>query len=233
MTGGCAELRHDLGVYVLGAIDPPRRAEVDTHLAVCPACRDELAGLAGLPALLSRVSEEQLGDAAVGAGDTLLDRVLAHAAEERRRTRRRILLAAAAAVFAAVMIVGGGVWAVRSDGPAAPAPGGPSSRPPVAAPAPTFFASDPASHVTAAVGLTPKAWGTAVTAQLSGLPGHTSCRLVAVGQGGERDTAASWYVSYKENAVFNGSTAVQRNDLARFEVISGTGDRLLVIPVGN
>jgi hypothetical protein len=52
----CAEARLSLGVYVLGAIDPAERTLVDHHLATCRDCRDELAGLAGLPALLARVS---------------------------------------------------------------------------------------------------------------------------------------------------------------------------------
>ncbi|MEU6752275.1 zf-HC2 domain-containing protein, partial [Spirillospora sp. NPDC046719] len=56
----CADVRTALGVYVVGAIDPAERGRVDAHLEGCPACRDELAGLAGLPALLGRVEEAQL-----------------------------------------------------------------------------------------------------------------------------------------------------------------------------
>ena len=55
----CPEARISLGVYVLGAIDPAERALVDAHLATCRDCRDELAGLADLPALLARVSTEE------------------------------------------------------------------------------------------------------------------------------------------------------------------------------
>ena len=40
---------------MLGAIDPAERTQVDEHLATCPDCREELASLAGLPALLRRV----------------------------------------------------------------------------------------------------------------------------------------------------------------------------------
>jgi anti-sigma factor RsiW len=54
-AGDCAQARHELGVYVLGAIGPAGRARVDQHLAACPRCREELAGLAGLPGLLRRV----------------------------------------------------------------------------------------------------------------------------------------------------------------------------------
>jgi len=37
------------------AIDPAERSVVDVHLSTCPECREELAGLAGLPALLRRI----------------------------------------------------------------------------------------------------------------------------------------------------------------------------------
>lgn len=52
----CGTARVCLGVYVLGSIDPAERSLVDTHLGACRDCRDELAGLAGIPALLARVS---------------------------------------------------------------------------------------------------------------------------------------------------------------------------------
>ena len=57
MTGltDCGDIRHALGVYVVGAIDPAERSVVDAHLSRCLECREELAGLAGLPALLGRV----------------------------------------------------------------------------------------------------------------------------------------------------------------------------------
>src|SRR5262249_56994587 len=54
-AASCREIRHSLGVYVLGAIEPGDRAQVDEHLATCADCREELASLAGLPALLRRV----------------------------------------------------------------------------------------------------------------------------------------------------------------------------------
>ena len=68
----CAEVRTSLGVYVVGAIEPAERARLESHLEGCPACRDELAGLAGLPALLGRVDQEQLAQVA-GPPPDLLD----------------------------------------------------------------------------------------------------------------------------------------------------------------
>jgi anti-sigma factor RsiW len=52
----CAQIRPELGVYVLGAIAPADRAAVNRHLASCPRCREEVTELAGLPALLRKVS---------------------------------------------------------------------------------------------------------------------------------------------------------------------------------
>jgi len=120
-TMDCPEVRISLGVYVLGAIDPAERAVVDAHLATCRDCRDELAGLAGLPALLARVSmEEAIALAAtdddpfpVTGGDTLepprelLATVIDLTAARRRRRRwRDASLGVAAALVIAVGVFG-------------------------------------------------------------------------------------------------------------------------------
>lgn len=61
MTGtwACGEIRLELGIYVLGAIEAAGRSAVDAHLARCIACRNELAELTGLPGLLSRVTADE------------------------------------------------------------------------------------------------------------------------------------------------------------------------------
>jgi predicted lipoprotein with Yx(FWY)xxD motif len=53
-AGTCAGIRPQLGVYLTGAIAPADRMAVVRHLTACAGCRAELAGLAGLPALLRR-----------------------------------------------------------------------------------------------------------------------------------------------------------------------------------
>ncbi|NVI86296.1 anti-sigma factor, partial [Actinomadura sp. BRA 177] len=79
----CTDVRTSLGVYVVGALDPGERSRLEEHLERCPACRDELAGLAGLPAMLGRVEREQL-ERVTGPPPELLDGLLARAAERRR-----------------------------------------------------------------------------------------------------------------------------------------------------
>jgi anti-sigma factor RsiW len=55
-AGSCAEIRLELGVYVLGVIGAADRSLVEAHLACCADCRAELAELAGLPRLLRRAT---------------------------------------------------------------------------------------------------------------------------------------------------------------------------------
>src|SRR5690349_7106205 len=97
-VASCREIRQALGVYVLGAIDPAERAVVDRHLAGCPDCREELAGLAGLPAMLRKVpiSEAErltISDLDLAADDLptkdMLDSLVARTANVRRIHRWR------------------------------------------------------------------------------------------------------------------------------------------------
>ena len=108
----CGDIRRALGVYVVGAIDPAERATVDAHLPHCSDCREELAGLAGLPALLGRVPKEDAERLALGSEELeeapaeLLDSLLRQVAARRRARRWRGIAAAAAA---AIIAVGGGI----------------------------------------------------------------------------------------------------------------------------
>jgi anti-sigma factor RsiW len=114
----CGDSREALAVYVLGAIEPADRDVLDRHLAGCADCREELASLAGLPALLRRVSVEEAtalaaGDAGVGPGDYLpsgpvLHSMLARSSRQRRRRART----RAAAAAAAGLVAGAGAIAV-------------------------------------------------------------------------------------------------------------------------
>ncbi|MBO0835893.1 MAG: zf-HC2 domain-containing protein, partial [Actinobacteria bacterium] len=105
----CRDVRLLLGVYVVGAIEPAERSVVDDHLSYCQACRDELAGLAGLPAMLSRVPVEDVEqlDRVLALPENieppaeLLDSLLARVVARRRNRLWRGAVAAAAAVAVA------------------------------------------------------------------------------------------------------------------------------------
>jgi hypothetical protein len=72
-SASCTDLREELGVDLLGTTGPADRSAVYRHLACCPACRTELAALAGLPALPGPVSSTEAGTllAAIPAPPTL------------------------------------------------------------------------------------------------------------------------------------------------------------------
>lgn len=95
-SGTCAGFRSHLGVYLTGAIAPADRAAVVGHLVACEDCRAELAGLAGLPALLRRppvraaaylpAPDEDApgGDAGREPGEALLGRLVRSVTRLRR-----------------------------------------------------------------------------------------------------------------------------------------------------
>ena len=109
------DLQRSLGAYVLGALGPAERVELDAHLAGCAACREELASYAGLPALLSRVALQEADDGPPSPPPSLLPRVLGAVERERGRDARRLhrwqagaaaLAAAAAAAVLLPVVVG-------------------------------------------------------------------------------------------------------------------------------
>ena len=46
--------------YVLGSLSAADRREFETHLAGCPSCREAVAELGGVPALLSQLSLQDM-----------------------------------------------------------------------------------------------------------------------------------------------------------------------------
>lgn len=238
MMSTCSWVRTSLGVYVLGAIEPAERAEVDAHLPSCALCRDEVAALAGLPALLGRISEEQISEVA-DPPPALLEQLLTKAAAERPNRRRQWFSLAVAAVL--VLIVGALIGALLSPGS-----GGPStpplarSSPPPATSAPATpqqprleerSAMDPVTRVEAWVGMRDQAWGTALTLRLKGAPTGAHCRMFAVAKNGHRDVAGAWHYGGKnEYEQFQGSTMISRSDLSQIEIVTTEGHHLVTIP---
>jgi hypothetical protein len=228
MNSECTRLRISLGVYVLGAIEPGERALVDAHLSTCPRCRDELAALAGLPALLGRVTEDQIAQLSPPP-DELLESILAQTAGESRARRRhsRVWLAAAAAAL--VVVTGGGVLAATRIGGTRPAPAVTKQVQPPAAKGTAVSGNDPVTGVSARINMQPKQWGTAFAVRLTGAPPGAQCRLIAVDKNGRSDVAGGWQVTYAGHVDFNGSSMIPRDQIASVEVRTTDGKRLLSV----
>jgi hypothetical protein len=223
----CREMRILLGVYVVGAIDPAERALVDEHVSECAACRDELAGLAGLPAMLSRVPEadvEKLAGNVASLPDPaepspeLLNSLLRHVAARRRARMWRGIAAAAAA---AVIAVGGTATVMELTGHGARQP-----------------AVDVASGVNATAGITARvdystaAWGTAMRVQVAGITPGTACRFWVITATG-RSFAGAWTVTQAGYASpwYSASSRVPPGAIRAFQITTA-GKSLVTIPAG-
>ena len=202
-------LREQLGAYALGALEPRERAEVDAHLRECPACREELARLAALPGLLSRLSPDDPPDPDPPAdvGERALG---AWSARHRARRRRRRAWGAAglAAAAAAVLIVVGLVVATGDDDPG----GVPLRIQPVAT---------DAGEVAGTAWADGRDWGTAIGVDLRRLPDRSAYELTAVAQDGHREVAATWAPTADGSARVQGSCAILPDDMAGYEVTAG------------
>lgn len=219
----CRELRQLLGVYVVGAIDAAERSVVDDHLAQCQGCREELAYLAGLPALLGKVpvaEAERINDLAIGLvaeepDGELLDSLLRRVAVRSKTRRWRGMLAVAAAAVIGVAGAAGVVEAV-SGGSSVPA-------------TESVQAVNPSTHVTALVRYAQVSWGTVMQVRVTGVPVGTTCTFWAVGQNGHRWLAATWTVgtSYSQSGWYaaNAHVASPRS----FQLTSG-GRLLVTVP---
>jgi anti-sigma factor RsiW len=228
----CGEVRLELAVYVLGALEPGDRSVVDRHLADCAYCRDELAGLAGLPALLRRVSPAEASalagdEASTGRRADLpsgpaLRRLLTGASRDRRRRRVRVQVAVAAA---AGLVVGAGV--ITGWQAAGPAGGHPAASAP--AWAASAWAASPQTGVSATVRYAARAWGVQMIVQVRGVPAGTTCELDVISSQGQVTTAGGWTMAGGQ-AWYPASSSEPLTDVRRFAVTSGP--RILVnIPV--
>ena len=207
-----------LGAYVLGALDRDERSELEAHLDTCVICRDELDRLAPLPGLLSRLSADEADGLGAPEPDPArrrapLEGALAEVARVRRRSRvARVAAAAAALALAVVLAVGNPLPGGGEDGTPAPL---------------TASAFDARTGVEGVAALSRRPWGTHVRLRLSGVRPGERCRLVARGEGGTAEVAATWRAGYLGTADVPGAVAIPRHRLASLEVV-GAGGRLLV-----
>jgi hypothetical protein len=235
-TWDCTDARPALGVYVLGAIDPAERGLVDSHLVTCRDCRDELAGLAGLPALLARVNPDEVSricadDAMYAAADDqppaeLLGTVRDLAEARRRRNRWRVLSAAAAVVVIAAGLFGGlssmGGTTKTIKVPLTPGSGSWE----------TVQATSKVSPASASIAYSDQLWGYAFEVLAQRIPIGTTCTLWVVLKDGTRIRAAGWTTASDEGRVwYSGSMETTASPISEFQVTAGNRVLLTATPI--
>jgi len=212
-----AELRLSLGSYVLGSLDRADRAALDAHLPGCPACREELASYAALPALMSRLSIDQVRQPTPTVPPTVLSRALNTVAAARnstvtqlRRWRRATVLSAATIV---AVLFGATLLHTQTSSP-------PEGTPLIATAG--VSASGSAS-------LQAKPWGTAVSLQLQGLPQGDSFTAWVTAPNGTRSIAATWTPSPNGHATLTGAANITDTPHAALQIMQGD-TTLLTLP---
>ena len=234
LTWDCAEARPSLGVYVLGAIDPAERGLVDAHLTTCRDCRDELAGLAGLPALLARVNPDEVSR--ICADDTvrtvtddqqppaeLLGTVLGLAEARRRRNRWRFL-----SVAAAVLVIAVGLFAGLKSATST------TTTRVIPNTAMAWESAQGTNHVTGAtadVAYTRELWGNAFQVLVDRIPEGTTCQLWVVHPDGSRTQVAAWTTSQDEGTVWYwGSMPKTAGPISKFQITAGNKVLVTITP---
>jgi hypothetical protein len=213
------ELRLSLGSYVLGSLDPADRAALDAHLPGCPACREELATYAALPALMSRLSIDQVRQPTPTVPPTVLSRALNTVAAERnstvtqlRRWRRATVLSAAAATIVAVLF---GATLLHTQTPSPPEG--------------TPLIATAGVSASGSASLQAKPWGTALTLQLQGLPQGDGFTAWVTAPNGTRSIAATWTPSPDGHATLTGAANITDTTHATLQIMQGD-TTLLTLP---
>ncbi|MFD9909487.1 anti-sigma factor family protein [Streptomyces sp. NPDC059063] len=201
------ERHRDAGAYALGVLDDADAFRFEDHLMDCARCRARLDEL-DLPVRLLRSYGP--APAPLTAPDPrLLDRLVDVAGRARRVRRRRWVGAVVAGV---VLAVAGPTAAVLTSG-------GPER----------VAASGVRGEVSAVLTARGRSWGTEVGLRVRDLAGPRTCRLVAVGVDGSEETVTTWRaVGRVVNTV--GSTGLRPEGVARYEIRTLDGARLLTLP---
>ncbi len=253
---GQGDVHETVGAYALGILDDAEASVFETHLATCDWCAQQLDELAGMEPMLAALADlpgargmPAHGTPAIGTSlsarpsPRLVNRLVDEVAERRAQKRRRGMYMVAAS---AAMIIGGPVTARAVTNGGEPSN---EAKPLKSSPAEDSFfngmteklyATDPATKVSATVGMERKTWGTHTVLELKNLKGPQKCSLIAVGINGDRETVSSWSVpksgygikdgtdeTAKKALYVHGAASMTPNEIDHFEVVTFDGTRLV------
>ncbi|MBR8638368.1 zf-HC2 domain-containing protein [Streptomyces tuirus] len=211
------ERHRDVGAYALGVLDEAEAFRFEDHLMECPRCAAEVTefGATTRQLMLYRRATPRFVHPMAQPGPRMLDRLLAEVATRRRAGRRRLLFAMAASV----------AFAVSVPGIAMMAQGG-SEDPPV-----RVAATDARTGVWAQVTTEDEASGSQVELKVKDSAGSRPCHLVIVGRDGSEETATSWHGPGHDAQphTMMASSSMHPDEIARYEIRTATGERLVML----
>lgn len=216
--------------YVLGSLSSVDRREFEGHMAQCPACRNAVAELSGVPALLSQLDREEFvaiaesGDippATPEPSPELLPSLLAKVAWRRRRARviTWVASSAAAAVLAVGVFVG-----IQGHSP--------SATPAQSVAASSEMAQVGTNLLTSTVQLSSQHWGTAINLKCVCLAPpyahHDTLAMVVVGRDGSQTRLATWVAEPGHTATPAASISTPIEQIAAVQVVAADSGQVLL-----
>jgi anti-sigma factor RsiW len=214
--------------YVLGSLSASDRREFEAHMAHCPACREAVADLSGVPALLSQLDHEQVAamdepgrtEATPELSPELLPSLLATVRFRRRRTR----VATWVASSAAAAVLGVGVLVGVEGHFSTPAQQVTASSQQMAQVGTNLLAST--------VQLVGEHWGTSINMKCVCLAPpnahHDTLAMVVVGRDGSQTRLATWVAVPGHTATPAGSISMPADQIAAVQVVSADSGQVLL-----
>jgi anti-sigma factor RsiW len=218
--------------YVLGSLSAAERREFEEHMAACPGCREAVAELSGVPALLSRLDRGEVAAMNVQGVESvsgtypgtpelspeLLPSLLSTVRWRRRRTRAAVWLAAAA------VLLGVGVFVGVQRYSSAPAHQVAASAQPMAQVGTTLLAST--------VQVSGQHWGTSISLNCVCLAPvtapHDTLAMVVVGRDGSQTRLATWVAEPGHTASPAGSISTPVDQIAAVQVVAADSGQVLL-----
>ncbi|MBV9351382.1 MAG: zf-HC2 domain-containing protein [Mycobacterium sp.] len=221
--------------YVLGSLSPTDRREFEAHMGACPSCRNAVAELGGMPALLSQLDRDELAamDSETDQADRnggepslppeLLPSLLAKVSRRRHRSRLMTWTAGAAAAVVLAISVFVGIHGHLST--SAPVP-------PQASVLTQSMNQVGTTALASSFSLSSKSWGTVVDMKCVCLAPinarHDRLAMVVVGRDGSRTRLATWTAEPGHTATPAGSISTPVTQIAALQVVLADNDRLLL-----
>jgi Putative zinc-finger len=222
--------------YVLGSLDAEERRHYEAHLSTCARCREAVAELTGMPALLALLDPDEVAALDEASPELpqpppeLLDSLLAKVSwRDRRRRRLSWTMAAATAAAAAVVIaVLVGIH---------PSSSVPSGAPPATSASALTMTRVAPNSINATVSLISQGAGTRIEMTCT-YPkesedsdkhdnGVDKLAMVVVGRDGSRAQLATWMAPPGVTVRPVGLTPMRMDQIAAVQIVSDDGDVLL------
>jgi hypothetical protein len=227
--------------YVLGSLSSAERREFEEHMRTCKECRQAVAEISGMPALMSRLDSDdvlaidergQPENALPPMRPELLTSLLKKVTWRRRRSR--VVAWSTAAAAAAVLVMG--LFIALQSNSVIPTPVPPAQASAAAMP---MIRVTPTS-MSATVALDPHEWGTQIAMNCTygvwpetadgkdNNEGGDKLAMVVVGRDGSETQLATWVALTGVTAQPGGSTSMPIEQIAAVQVVSVNNGNVLL-----